>query len=96
MAIYQFMCDEHGGTELEAAMGAAPPTLPCPDCGRQARRVFCAPMLARTPRAVATAFERSERSADQPDVVTILPSGSGPARQQRYTHDPAHRRLPKP
>ena len=27
MAIYQFMCDEHGGTELEAAMGAAPPTL---------------------------------------------------------------------
>lgn len=96
MATYQFMCDEHGGIELEAVMGTAPPTLSCPDCDRQARRVFSAPMLDRTPRAVAAAFERSERSADQPDVVTSLPSSPGPAHQQRCTHDPTHQRLPKP
>lgn len=96
MAIYQFRCDEHGGIELEAAMGTAPPTLSCPGCDRQARRVFSAPMLGRTPRAVATAFEGSQRSADQPDVVTSLPSSADPAHQQRCTHDPKHQRLPKP
>lgn len=95
MAIYQFRCHEHGRIELEAAMGTAPPTLPCPDCDRQARRVFSAPMLGRTPHVVATAFERSERSADQPDVVTSLPPRTGRADQQRYTHDPKHRRLPE-
>lgn len=94
MASYQFMCGEHGGIELETAMGTAPPDLPCPDCGRQARRVFSAPMLGRTPRAVASAFERAERSADEPDVVTSLPSRAGRAGQQRYTHDPKHRKLP--
>lgn len=95
MAIYQFMCDEHGGIELEAAMGAAPPTLSCPDCDRQARRVFSAPMLGRTPHAVATAFERAERSADEPNVVTSPPPRSGRAGQQRYTHEPTHQRLPR-
>ncbi|WP_193517323.1 FmdB family zinc ribbon protein [Nocardiopsis kunsanensis] len=95
MAIYQFMCEEHGGLELEAAMGTAPPTLSCPDCGRQARRVFSAPTLGRTPRAVATAFERAERSADEPNVVTSLPPRSGRARPQRYTHEPTHQRLPR-
>lgn len=94
MAIYQFMCEEHGGIELDAVMGTAPPTLSCPDCDRQARRVFSAPMLGRMPGAVTTAFERSERSADAPDVVTSVPPRAGRAIQQRYTHDPNHRRLP--
>lgn len=96
MALYQFMCGEHGGLELETAMGTAPPNLPCPDCGRLARRVFCAPMLGRTPRAVTTAHENAERSAHEPDVVRSLPPRSGRPAQQRYTHNPKHQRLPEP
>lgn len=95
MAIYQFMCDEHGGIELEAAMGTAPATLACPDCTCRARRVFSAPMLARTPRSVSTAHQNAERSADEPDVVTSLPPRTGRTVRQQYTHDPMHRRLPK-
>ncbi len=95
MATYQFACEEHGGIELEAAMGTAPQVLPCPDCGGRARRVFSAPMLGNLPRAVTTAFESAERSGDAPEVVTsVPPSMRRPA--QRYTHDPAHRRLPRP
>ncbi|MDA8369793.1 MAG: hypothetical protein M0026_07960 [Nocardiopsaceae bacterium] len=95
MAIYQFMCDEHGGIEREAVIGTAPPTLSCPDCGQQARRVFSAPMLSRLSRAMTTAFENAERSGDEPDVVTSVPSRTGRPAQQRYTHNPTHRRLPK-
>ena len=95
MATYQFVCAEHGGIELEAAMGAAPPTLSCPDCGGRARRVFSAPMLGGLPRAVTTAFESAERSGDAPDVVTSVPPPTGRP-VQRYTHNPAHRRLPRP
>lgn len=95
MAMYEFTCEEHGGIELETAMGTAPPTLQCPDCGQQARRVFSAPMLGRLPRALTTAFESAERSGDEPDVVTSPPPRTQRAAQQQYTHDPMHRRLPK-
>lgn len=95
MAEYQFLCDEHGGIAIRIAMGTAPPTLSCPDCGALARRVFSAPMLGRSPGAMASAFERAERSADAPDVVRSPPPRAGRPRQ-RYTHDPTHRRLPKP
>ena len=96
MAVYQFTCGEHGATEHEATIGTAPQAVPCPDCGRQARRVFSAPMLGRLPRATTTAVERAERSGDEPDVVTSIPPRTGRAAQQHYTHNPAHRRLPKP
>lgn len=94
MAEYQFLCDEHGGIALRAAMGTAPSTLPCPDCGEQARRVFSAPMLTRAPGAMTKAFERAERSANAPEVVRSIPPQAQRPRQ-RYTHDPTHRRLPK-
>lgn len=95
MATYQFKCDEHGGIETEVAIGTAPATLSCPHCGQQAHRVFCAPMLSRLSRTVTTAFESAERSGDEPDVVTSVPPHTGRPAQQRYTHNPTHRRLPK-
>lgn len=96
MAVYQFTCDEHGAIELETAIGTAPQALECPDCGERARRVFSAPMLGRLPRATTTAVERAERTSDEPDVVTSIPPRTGRTAAQRYTHNPAHRRLPKP
>lgn len=95
LAEYRFECEEHGGIDVEAAMGTAPSTLPCPTCHRRARRVFSAPMLKRSSRAVTSAYERAERSADAPEVVRSPPpraARSGP----RLTNDPTHRRLPKP
>lgn len=95
MTVYQFSCAEHGALELEAAIGTAPQTLSCPDCGGQARRVFSAPMLGRFPRTVATAIEHAESSGDAPQVVHSVPHRTGTAAGQRYTHNPVHRRLPK-
>ena len=95
MATYQFRCDEHGRLEIEAAIGTAPPTLECPGCGHQAPRVFCAPMVVRSPRAMTQAFENAERSADEPNVVKSIPPSSSASTRQRYTHDPAHQRLPR-
>jgi len=95
MAMYEFACDEHGDIELEATIGTAPQTLPCPECGEQARRVYSAPMLGRLPRAMTTALENAERSADAPDVVTSPPPQKTRSTQQQYTHNPMHRRLPK-
>lgn len=95
MAVYQFSCDEHGAFELEARMGTAPRTLSCPDCSRQARRVFCAPMLSGLPRAVTDAAERAEGSGDEPRVVRSLPPRAERTPGGRYTRNPLHRRLPR-
>ncbi|WP_067602684.1 hypothetical protein [Nocardiopsis listeri] len=95
MAEYRFECGEHGGIDIEAAMGTAPSTLPCPTCHRPARRVFGAPMLNRSRGAVRSTYERAERSADAPDVVRSPPPRAGRP-GARFTNDPAHRRLPKP
>lgn len=96
MAAYEFTCDAHGRFEIEAAIGSAPSMQSCPGCGRQARRVFSAPMLGRVGSAVRSAAEHAERSSDEPDVVTSLPARDARSAQPQYTHDPAHQRLPRP
>jgi hypothetical protein len=77
-----------------AASGAG---APCPDCGALARRTFGAPALRTLGAGVRAALEKSERSADAPEVVTAVPSaGRTRGRGVRYTTDPRHARLPRP
>lgn len=96
MAAYEFTCAEHGRFEIAAAIGSAPSTPSCPDCGEPARRVFSAPMLGRVDAATRSTLERAERSGHEPDVVSSPPPNRDRSAQPRYTHDPAHQRLPKP
>jgi putative regulatory protein, FmdB family len=93
MARYGYRCVRCSDIEAVFPIGTAPATVPCPQCGATSTRVFSAPMLTRTPAAVAARLERAERSAFEPEVVTSLP----PRRTGRpAARHPAVSRLPRP
>ncbi|GIF45904.1 zinc ribbon protein [Asanoa ferruginea] len=78
MATYVYRCPSDGDFEVLVALGAAALTVPCAQCGDDARRVWSAPHLGRTPRRVSTAIEHAGRSAETPQVVS-RPPGTRPA-----------------
>ncbi|MEV4377290.1 zinc ribbon domain-containing protein [Streptosporangium sp. NPDC049644] len=93
MTVYAYRCPHCSEIEVTFRIGTAPAAVPCPDCGAASVRAFSAPMLARTPAAVAARLQRAERSASEPEVVTSLPrrrAGGAVA-----VH-PATSRLPRP
>jgi putative FmdB family regulatory protein len=94
MATYSYRCVECGDFDHRSAMGSAPASAPCPVCSERARRVFSAPMLARTAPGVAALHQLEERSRHQPPVVDA-PSGA-PRRRQPVTRNPLHAKLPRP
>lgn len=73
MATYVYRCPRDGDVELRLPLGAATATVPCGRCSGEARRVWSAPHLARTPRPVDAAIERAGRSAEAPAVVSRVP-----------------------
>lgn len=77
-------------------MGAVPATVPCPACGSAAARVFTAPRLSLGSPARRDLIERTERTSDQPDVVSAPPPGSSPSRRAHVLRNPALSRLPRP
>jgi hypothetical protein len=92
MASYLYECSRCGPWEIRLPIGTAEGGRPCPTCGEPGRRRYTAPMLARTPRRVATARAREEASRDEPKVVTAVPEKARrPARQ-----DPRWSKLPRP
>jgi len=93
VATYDYRCPNDGDVEARFPLGEAPPTLPCPACGGAAGRVWSAPRLTRTPRALRTALDRAAASAETPQVVTRVP-GRRPATPRASAH-PAHSRLPR-
>jgi putative FmdB family regulatory protein len=93
MATYQYHCTECGPFDVTRPIGQAPPGEPCTRCGDPSRRVFTAPMLARTPAALARALHAQEASAHEPRVVSTVPEGR---RTSAPPADPRHARLPKP
>jgi putative FmdB family regulatory protein len=94
MATYEYRCLEDGVFEVVAPMGSVGKQACCPSCGRDGQRVFSAPMLALADRRLVAAIDRSERSRDQPEVVTQLPPSK--RRQRVAPPNPALRRLPRP
>jgi putative FmdB family regulatory protein len=94
LATYSYVCKPCGPFEVRAAIGEASDSAVCPTCRKSARRVFSPPMLYRTPAAIAGLYEEEERSRDSPRVVDRI-TGT-PRRRQRYTHNPLHRKLPRP
>lgn len=96
MAIYEYRCDRHGTFEVMRAIGTAPASSACPACERAARRVFSKPMLARTPRGLVAAIDHAEKTRDEPDLVTSLPSADPRKRTPVLPLTPTLRRLPRP
>jgi putative FmdB family regulatory protein len=94
MAVYVYRCAEHGRTEASSPIGTAAAAVPCPACGSSAVRIYTAPRLSLGSSARRELIDRTERTRDEPDVVSAPPprrrGGAAVAR------DPVLRRLPRP
>lgn len=97
MPTYEYRCDADGTFEIHRPVGTAGPEAVCPTCTAAASRVFTAPMLSRSPRRVAAAIDRAERTREAPDVVAAPPPRGGvAARPSPVQQNPALRSLPRP
>ncbi|MGC4076053.1 MAG: zinc ribbon domain-containing protein [Rubrivivax sp.] len=75
MALYEYLCADHGPFDRHWPLGTAPAEAECPHCGGAARRVFSAPMLRTGRRSEWTAaLDHAEKSRHEPDVVSAPPS----------------------
>ncbi|GAA2373015.1 zinc ribbon domain-containing protein [Dactylosporangium salmoneum] len=92
MATYGYRCPRDGDFDVSFPIGDAAARVPCRVCGGEAVRVYTAPLLGRGPGPLAAHIERSERSAEEPEVVSGPPVRHRP---RRPVH-PATARLPKP
>ncbi|MGW0425269.1 zinc ribbon domain-containing protein [Streptomyces sp. NPDC003015] len=93
MATYQYRCAGCGPFDVIRPLGRALAEEPCGNCAGPARRVFTAPMLARTSAPLARALHAQEASAHEPRVVSAVP----PARHRPTpSADPRQAGLPKP
>jgi putative FmdB family regulatory protein len=96
MANYRYRCAHDGDFDESRPMGTAAPKSQCPACNSEAARVFGAPMLSFAPRALVAAIDRTEKTSDEPEVVSALPPRAGRTRNRTATQNPAWQRLPKP
>jgi putative FmdB family regulatory protein len=97
VATYEYRCDQDGVFEVTRPLGTAPESVRCSVCGSEARRVFSIPMLRRGSRTgLFAAIEHAEKSRDEPDVVTSLPSTGARRRTPVLPLTPTLRRLPRP
>jgi putative FmdB family regulatory protein len=93
MATYEYRCRRDGVFDATLPIGTAGPSLPCPRCAGRATRVFSAPRLNRTPAPLRRAIDRTERTAETPEVVTRVPARR-PSRPAPAPN-PLHARLPR-
>ncbi len=102
MATYEYRCNRDGVFEVTRPLGTAPESVTCSVCGSEARRVFSIPMLSLSrgsrggSRALLAAIEHAEKSRDEPDVVTSLPSTGARRRTPVLPLTPTLQRLPRP
>lgn len=96
MATYEYRCDRDGVFEVTRRLGTAPESIACAVCSSEARRVFSIPMLSRGSRALVAAIDHAEKSRDEPDVVTSLPSTGARRRTPVLPLTPTLQRLPRP
>lgn len=96
MATYQYRCVQDGDFDVSRPIGTAAPKSHCPVCDVEAARVFRAPMLSFASRAVVAAIDRTEKTRDEPEVVSALPPRAGRTRNPTATKNPAWQRLPRP
>ncbi|MEV4599086.1 FmdB family zinc ribbon protein [Amycolatopsis sp. NPDC049253] len=96
MATYQYRCDRDGVFEVRLPMGTALPSSQCPVCGGEAARIYSAPMLSLTPRELVTAIDRTEKTRDEPAVVSAIPPARGRSRGPTPASNPALQHLPRP
>ena len=96
MATYRYRCVSDGVFDVSLPMGTAGSQWPCPVCNSEAVRVFSAPMLSLAPRELVAAIDSTEKTRDEPEVVSALPPRRARTRTPAATLNPALQRLPRP
>lgn len=97
VAIYEFLCEQHGVFELHRPIGSAPQDQACPECGAPSRRIVSAPMVIGSSRSAwSGAIERAARSAHEPEVVSSVPPAGARRRIRTAPLTPQLARLPRP
>ena len=96
LATYEYRCARHGVVEINRPVGAAEARVPCPVCEDAAVRVYSAPMISVAPRAAVAAIDRTEKTRDEPEVVSSLPPRHPSKRTPMAPPNPALQRLPRP
>ncbi len=96
MAIYQYRCALDGVFDVSRPMGTAGSQWPCPVCNSVAVRVFSAPMLSLASRRIVAAIDATEKTRDEPEVVSALPPRRARTRRPAAAMNPALQRLPRP
>ncbi len=94
MAVYDYRCTVHGVTEASFPIGSAGGVTPCPTCGAPAARVFTVPRLSLWSSSRRQLIDRTERTRDEPEVVSAPPPRAGRGRPR--PQNPALSRLPRP
>jgi hypothetical protein len=95
VAIYQYRCPQDGDFEVARPVGTATTQVACARCGRDAVRVFTAPLVSRGPRSLMAAIDSTQRTRDQPEVVSVLPPRASRTRATTVSQNPALQRLPR-
>ena len=96
MATYRYRCVVDGVFDVSRPIGTAGSQWPCPVCNGVAVRVFSAPMLSLAPRALVAAIDSTEKTRDEPEVVSALPPHRARTRRPAAALNPALQRLPRP
>jgi putative FmdB family regulatory protein len=96
VALYEYRCELDGAFDIARPLGTAPPSVACPVCETEARRVFSKPMLKSVPRELVAAIDHAEKTRDDPVIVTSLPPSGARRRTPVLPLTPTLRRLPRP
>jgi len=96
VATFQYRCLQDGGFDVRRPIGEPEGRVRCPVCGTDAIRVFSAPSLSLAPRALVAAIDRTERTRDEPDVVSTVPTRGLRRLTPTAPADPRLQRLPRP
>jgi hypothetical protein len=95
MVMYRYRCVSDGVFDVSRPMGTAGSQWACRVCNSRAVRVFSAPMLSLAPRALVAAIDDTEKTRDEPDVVSALPPRRARTQRPAAALNPALQRLPR-
>lgn len=94
MATFLYRCSDDGIVEMGWPVGTAPSQVRCPVCAGDARRVYTPPLVSSGSRSTMALIDKTERTREEPEVVTAPPSRNHAHR--RTDLNPAWQRLPRP
>lgn len=94
MAAYSYLCPRCGSFDVGRPMGEANSQETCPECHREASRLFTAPTVRQVATTTLRALDMSAASGDSPRVVRSVPRRAAHSAHEQL--DPRLTRLPRP